>query len=136
MSAPKSPGHRTSKRRSAGGPTEAEEAAVTQRVEALPHAPRSELEAEWRRLWGPHLPRYASRQYPDQSGRLWPPGGNLWRPRRKDEAPPKEGVRERRQGEDTEAPPFAWYEALTRMAWRDARGPGLGERVRLARQDP
>jgi hypothetical protein len=63
MSALNNPRPRGRKRRTAGALNDAEEAGVIQRVEALPQAPRSELEAEWRRLWGPHVPRYASRQF-------------------------------------------------------------------------
>jgi len=63
MSGPKSLRPRARQRRPSGGPTQAEEQAVIERVEALPQASRSELEAEWRRLWGPHVPRYASRQF-------------------------------------------------------------------------
>jgi DUF2924 family protein len=33
------------------------------RVNALPDRPRSELEAEWRRLWSPQVPRHASRAF-------------------------------------------------------------------------
>ncbi len=37
------------------------EAALAARVLALPECPRAELEAEWRRLWSPQVPRHASR---------------------------------------------------------------------------
>jgi DUF2924 family protein len=37
------------------------DAELAPRVLALPECPRSELEAEWRRLWGSEVPRHASR---------------------------------------------------------------------------
>lgn len=39
------------------------EADLVARVRALPDCPRAELEAEWRRLWSPQVPRHASRAF-------------------------------------------------------------------------
>lgn len=39
------------------------EADLAARVRALPDCPRAELEAEWRRLWSPQVPRHASREF-------------------------------------------------------------------------
>jgi hypothetical protein len=39
------------------------EVGLAARVLALPDCPRDELGAEWRRLWGSEVPRYASREF-------------------------------------------------------------------------
>ncbi|WP_082025491.1 DUF2924 domain-containing protein [Methyloceanibacter caenitepidi] len=51
-------------RRKRRGPVTAQvEADLATRVRALPNSPRAELEAEWRRLWSPTVPRHASRAF-------------------------------------------------------------------------
>jgi DUF2924 family protein len=60
MSRPKPPRPRPRRRGRISAQTEAD---LVARVTALPDCPRAELEAEWRRLWSPQVPRHASRAF-------------------------------------------------------------------------
>lgn len=51
------------RRKRRGRPSAQAEADLAARVRALPDCPRAELEAEWRRLWSPQVPRHASREF-------------------------------------------------------------------------
>ncbi|WP_082025507.1 MULTISPECIES: DUF2924 domain-containing protein [Methyloceanibacter] len=60
MSRPQSPHPRPQRRGRVSAQAEAD---LVARVNALPDCPRAELEAEWRRLWSPHVPHHASRAF-------------------------------------------------------------------------